>query len=75
MKCGRGLPTPRHSYGGHRVQLWRASDWRENDKERLKVKQSRQSGVPRLYLAKIRYNALWTNGRAWRVHFLLDFRT
>ena len=23
----RGLPLRRHSYRGHRVELWRASDW------------------------------------------------
>ena len=45
MEGGRGLPVRRHSYGGHRVELWKASDWLKNDKKQLKVKQSRQSRV------------------------------
>ena len=46
-----GLPVRRHSYGGHRVELWKASDWLKNDKKQLKVKQSAwtNSGVPGLY--------------------------
>ena len=40
-----GLPVRRHSYGGHRVELWRASDWLNNDKKQLKVKRSRQTQV------------------------------
>ena len=34
VKSGGGPPVPRHS--------WRASDWLKNDKNRLKIKQSRQ---------------------------------
>ena len=45
MEGGRGLPVRRHSYGGHRVELWKASDWLKNDKKQLKVKQSRQIQV------------------------------
>ena len=32
--CGgwRGLPVRRHSYRGHRVELWRIADWLQNDK-------------------------------------------
>ena len=33
MGGGGGLPVRRHSYGGHRVELWRASDWLKNDKK------------------------------------------
>ena len=48
--CGgwRGVsPLRRHSYTGrgHRVELWRISDWPRNDKKQLKVKQSRQTRV------------------------------
>ena len=43
VEGGGDLPVRRHSYGGHRVELWRASDWLQNDKKQLKVKQSRQS--------------------------------
>ena len=46
-----GLPVRRHSYRGHTVELWRASDWLKNDKAQLKVKQSRQT---RVYLGFIR---------------------
>ena len=38
--CGgwRGLPVRQHSYGGHRVELWRIADWLNNDKTmQLKV--------------------------------------
>ena len=35
----------RHSYGGHGMELWRATDWLKNDKKQLKVKQSRQTRV------------------------------
>ena len=45
MEDGGGLPVRRHSYGGHRVELWRASDRLKNDKKQLKVKQSRQTQV------------------------------
>ena len=51
VKSGGGPLVPRHSYGGHRVELWRASDWLKNDKKRLKIKQSRQT---RVYLGYIR---------------------
>ena len=51
VKSGGGPPVPRYSYGGHRVDLWRASDWPKNDKKRLKIKQIRQ---PRVYLGYIR---------------------
>ena len=40
VEGGGGLPVRRHSYGGHRVELWRASD-----EKQLKVKQSRQTRV------------------------------
>ena len=33
MESGGGLPVRRHSYGGHRVERWRASDWLKNDKK------------------------------------------
>ena len=54
--CGEwsGLPVRRHSYGGHRVELWRPSDWLKNDKKQLKVKKSRQN---RVYLDFIRPKA------------------
>ena len=48
VEGGGGLPVRRHSFGGHRVKLWRASDWlkkQKNDKNQLKVKQSRQTRV------------------------------
>ena len=45
VEGGGGLPVRRHSYGGHRVELWRASDWLKNEKKQLKVKQSRQTQV------------------------------
>ena len=51
VKSGGGPLVPRHSYGGHTVKLWRASDWVKNDKKRLKFKQSRQA---RVYLGYIR---------------------
>ena len=51
VEGGGGLPVRRHSCGGHRVELWRASDWLKNDKKQLKVKQSRQT---RVYLGFIR---------------------
>ena len=41
---GGGLPVRRHSYGRHRVELWRASDLAKKQKQ-LKVKQSRQTRV------------------------------
>ena len=72
VEGGRGLPVRRHSCGGYRVELWRASDRLKNEQKQLKVKQSRLSRG--LYLAKNRYNALWTNGRARGVRFLLGFR-
>ena len=46
-----GLPVRRHSYGGNRVEPWRASDWLKNDEKQLKAKQSRQT---RVYLGFIR---------------------
>ena len=51
VEGGRGLPFRRHSHGGHRPELCRASDWLENDKKLLEVKQSRQT---RVYLGYIR---------------------
>ena len=51
MKSGGGSPVPRHSYGGHTVDLWRASDWVKNDQKRLEITQSRQA---RVYLGYIR---------------------
>ena len=72
---GGGLPVRRHSYGGHRVELWRVSDWLTTTKKQLQVKQSRQT---RVYLCfypdKNRRIALWTNGRARGVRVLHDFR-
>ena len=35
----------RHSIGGHKVELWKASDWVKNGKNQLKVEQSRQIQV------------------------------
>ena len=51
LEGGGGLPVRRHSYGGRRVEVWRASDWLQNDKKQLKVKQSRQTQV---YLGFVR---------------------
>ena len=45
VEGGGGLPVRRHSCGGHRVELWRASDWLKSDKKQLKVKQRIQTGV------------------------------
>ena len=47
---GGGLPVGRHSYGGHGVELWRASLTKKRPKQ-LKVKQNRQT---RVYLGFIR---------------------
>ena len=33
VKSEGGPPVPRHSCGGHTVELWRASDRLKNDKE------------------------------------------
>ena len=54
VTSGWGPPVPRHSYGGHGVQLLRASDWQKNSKKRLKIKQSRQT---RAYVVFIRPNS------------------
>ena len=51
VEGGGDLPVRRHSYRGHRVELWRIADRLKNDKKQLKVKQSRQT---RVYLGFIR---------------------
>ena len=51
VKGGGGLPVHRHSYRGHRVELWRISDWLQNDKKK-KVESQAYSGKPALYPAK-----------------------
>ena len=51
VKGGGDHPVPRYSYGGPRVELWRASDWLKNDKKRLKIQESRPT---RVYLGFIR---------------------
>ena len=40
-----GLPLRRYSYGGHRAELWRPSDWLKTTKKQLEVEQSRQTQV------------------------------
>ena len=57
--CGewRGLPVRRHSYRGHRMELWRIADWPKNDQKQLKVKQSRQLGCIWALSGKNRHNA------------------
>ena len=51
VESGGSLPVRRHSYRGHKVELWRIYDGLKNDKKQLKVKRSRQT---RVYLGFIR---------------------
>ena len=41
MEGGGGLSGRRHSYGGHRVEPWKACAWVKNGKQQLDVKRSR----------------------------------
>ena len=54
VEGGRGLPVHRHSYRGHRVELWRISDRLQNDNKKTVESQAEQTnpGVPALYPAK-----------------------
>ena len=45
VEGGGGLSVRWHSYGKHRVERWRASDWLRNDKKQLKVTQKGQTRV------------------------------
>ena len=72
--CGGegSLPVHRHSYRGHRVELWSISDWPQNQKQ-LKVKQSRQTRMClRFILLKQVQYALDQWQGSW-VRFSLDF--
>ena len=75
--CGmlrvEGLPVRRHSYRGHRVELWMIADRLKCSKRQLNVKQNRQLGCTWALCGTNRHSVFQTNGRARGLGFLLDF--
>ena len=73
MGCEGWRGPPRTSAlvrGGDRVELWRASDLLKKRQKTVKSQaEQKNSSVSGLYLVKIRYNSLWINDLARRVHF------
>ena len=71
---GGGLPVRRHSYRGHRVELWRIAEWEKTTKKNSR-KSSRvdNSGVPGLYPAKAGTTRFGPMAGLAVCVFLLDF--
>ena len=74
-ESGGGLPVHRHSYRGHRVELWMIADlYRlKCSKRQLNVKQNRQLGCTWALCGTNRHSVFQTNGRARGLGFLLNF--
>ena len=70
MNGGGGLPVHRHSYGaGIGWNYGGPLTGYKNDKSQFESQaEQKNSSISGLYVVKIRYNSLWTNDWARRVH-------